>query len=150
MSRSFLDLDPRFRDIAQSIRFKFEEKTGKSLAIIDTLRTQHEQDLAILHGTSWTKNSKHLPQPPLGLSLAVDFCPIEYLTKKYWNPTGALWWVLANLVKDNKANLISGMDWHNAGLPPVGKTRSQWDPGHIHLIVDVPSVIKLEQGEIIT
>ena len=134
-SRLVTDLDPRILAPAQEVIRYFYEATGKSLSIVDTLRTQAEQDAALASGHSWTTHSKHLPQPPLNKSLALDVCPVVYFTYKNWNPTGSLWWVLAEIVIHHPAGLISGMDWNRVGLPAVGKPRPKWDPGHIEKII---------------
>jgi peptidoglycan L-alanyl-D-glutamate endopeptidase CwlK len=42
--------------------------------IVNTLRTQAEQDENVKKGVSWTYNSKHLPDIN-GKSNAIDICP---------------------------------------------------------------------------
>lgn len=93
------------------------EAAGVLLTVIDTDRTESEQQQKINQGVSWTQNSKHLPQPPEGKSEAIDVCPTEYLTMKNWNPRGPLW---------NEIGLLGekcGMFWG-------GKWSSHPDPGH--------------------
>lgn len=53
--------------------------------------------------------SKHLPQPPHGLSLAVDCAPTEYLTHKSWVPRGKHWQTLGDLA--HQVGLKWGGDW---------------------------------------
>src|SRR6266436_5032020 len=67
------------------------EAVGILLTVIDTDRTEDEQQVKLAQGVSWTQRSKHLPQPPEGKSEAIDVCPTQYLTMKNWNPTGSLW-----------------------------------------------------------
>lgn len=127
-SRSLVDLDSRFRPIAEELIAKSLE-AGVPLTIITTLRSYQEQELAVQHGTSWTMKSLHLPQPPDGKSLAIDVCPTELLTQKNWAPLNPLWWIVAQI--GTRLGLRSGMDWERKGLPPVGQNRSKWDAGHL-------------------
>jgi len=61
------------------------------LSTISVIRTKEEQAGYVKGGTSWTMASKHLPQPPKNLSLAIDVCPVPLLTMKGWNPSSPLW-----------------------------------------------------------
>ena len=123
-------LDKRIRPLADQL-LGLAEQAGIRLRVINTLRTHEQQASNIANGVSWTKHSLHLPQPPDGLSLAFDVCPIEYLAIKNWNPTGPKWWIIAEL--GVSLGLGSGMDWHDVGIPPIGETRRAWDPGHFDL-----------------
>jgi hypothetical protein len=89
------------------------------LSTISTLRTPDQQKDLIASGVSWTRRSKHLPQPPKGLSLAIDLCPVEYLHMKGWNPTGAYWQELGRVGES------LGMRW--------GGRWVQRDMGHLEL-----------------
>jgi len=60
-------------------------------ALIETLRAADRQQYYMDIGVSWTMASKHLPQPPNGLSLAFDVCPSSYLKEPKWFPFGPLW-----------------------------------------------------------
>jgi len=133
-SRDLNDLDPRLRPLADSL-IAACEAAGCPVTVITTLRSLPEQEHAVAIGVSWTLNSKHLPQPPSGKSLALDLCPTEYLTMKNWNPDGPLWWVIAQAAV--ALGLRSGMDWKDRGLPPVGQTRPSWDPGHSEWVTPV-------------
>ena len=131
-SKSLDDLDSRFRPLVDQLLSNLSD-AGVKVVVIDTLRTPVEQAQNIANGVSWTQNSKHLPQPPDGKSLAIDLCPTEYLTMKNWNPTGPLWWQIAQA--GVALGMRSGMDWHDIGLPPVGETRSSFDPGHLEIVL---------------
>ena len=128
-SRSLDDLDARFRPLAEQVLTKCAA-AGLDITIITTLRTPVEQAHAVASGVSWTTHSKHLPQPPDGKSLAIDLAPTLYLPMKLWNPTGALWWIIAQAGVD--VGLRSGMDWNGIGLPRTGDNkRAKFDPGHL-------------------
>jgi hypothetical protein len=97
-----------------------------------------EQQADVKAGLSWILQGKHLPQPPEGKSLAMDLAPTEIVVHaalpnatsydKEWAPRDPAWWVIAN--EAIKLGLRSGLDWNKIGLPPVGKTRPEFDPGH--------------------
>ena len=126
-SRSLNDLDSRFRPLVDQLLVTL----GDGYTVICTLRDEAEQAANVAHGVSWTLKSKHLPQPPDGKSLAIDLAPRDYLGLKYWNPTGPLWWAIAEAAV--ALGIRSGMDWHGVGLPALGQTRPSWDPGHCEL-----------------
>lgn len=67
------------------------KKHNLGVTLIETLRMPDRQVLYMAMGVSWTMNSMHLPQPPNGLSLAIDIVPVDYLTYKSWNPLGEQW-----------------------------------------------------------
>ncbi len=94
--QSAADLSPQRRDpegLCPCIRAKWEtlRRGGQDLVLIETLRQADRQAHYIATGVSWTSKSKHLAQPPNGLSLAFDTCPRSYLAMKGWNPSGELW-----------------------------------------------------------
>jgi len=64
---------------------------GIYLVTIETLRHPDRQKYYVRIRVSWTLKSKHLSQPPFGLSLAVDCVPQDYLTHPLWNPEGVQW-----------------------------------------------------------
>lgn len=129
-SRNLNDLDSRIFPLAVRLLGQAID-AGVPLTVITTLRSQEEQELAVKRGYSWTLNSKHLPQPPSGKSLAIDVCPTELLSVKNWGPDSPLWWKVAEL--GVALGLRSGMDWQGIGLPPVGHCRACWDPGHFEV-----------------
>lgn len=127
-SRSLDDLDPRVRPLVDKLLAE-AEAASIPLTVITTLRSQAEQDHAVAVGRSWTRHSKHLPQPPLGKALAVDVVPTHLMSQPNWAPTDPAWWIVAKI--GIGLGLRSGMDWHDQGLPSVGQTRQAWDPGHL-------------------
>ena len=98
MSRSLDDLDPEFYPVAcQLIARACEVKIP--VLIVDTLRTFAEHQENLRRRVSSTANSKHLPQPPHGKSLAIDVCPYEEYQlhgpdKLQWNDADPAWQVL--------------------------------------------------------
>lgn len=64
---------------------------GEQLQVIETLRQPDRQEHYLKIGVSWTKNSRHLPQKPKGLSLACDLAPKSLLKLKNWAPKNAFW-----------------------------------------------------------
>lgn len=101
MNRSLDGLDRRFRPLAMELIARCAE-AGIAVCIVNTLRTPAEQAAALSTGHSKTQNSKHLPQPPDGLSLAIDLCPFEqyYLhgaKKLDWDSACPAWQKMGNL-----------------------------------------------------
>jgi len=95
MSRALDDLTPKFRLQVFELIARCSE-AGISLLIVDTLRTYAEQLINIANGVSWTKNSKHLPQPPDSMSWAVDVAPYDIYQlhgpdKLKWDETDPVW-----------------------------------------------------------
>lgn len=126
-SKSLEDLDPDFRPVA--VEFLKHCRAIEPMAVICTLRSEPEQRRAVDSGTSWTAKSKHLPQPPHGLSKAIDICPTRLLVEKNWGPLDPVWWRIGQIAKD--LGLRWGGDWKGIGPSAVGITRPQWDPGHV-------------------
>lgn len=137
MSNKLDDLDKRMLPYADRLILN-AGKQGIALRVITTGRTPEVQAAAIANGTSWTKKSMHLPQPPDGKSLAIDVCPVVLLEQKGWAPKDPLWWQLANI--GVALGLRSGMDWRRVGLPPVGTVRPKWDPGHFEWWEGIPAI----------
>lgn len=93
---------------------------GIECLLVDTGRTQIEQQVKLKQGVSWTNNSKHLPQPPEGKSLAFDVVPKAYLAYKGWNPSGAYWEQLGEIGE-------------SLGLKWGGRWVSHVDLGHFEM-----------------
>ena len=108
------------RDLCPCMRERWYEFLKKALdesiepVLIETLRDAERQQHYIAIGVSWTNNSKHLPQPPFGLSRAFDVCPRSYLTMKGWNPGGTDWSVLAGI--GSVLGLTWGGNWKQRDL----------------------------------
>lgn len=101
--------------------FNLCQAAGIPVLLVDTGRTITEQEQKLANGVSWTQNSKHLPQPPEGLSEAFDVCPKEYLTIKNWCPGGPLWAKLGDIGE-------------SLGLRWGGRWLKTPDPGHFEYV----------------
>lgn len=125
MSRALNDLDPRFQPIAFELIARCAEK-GIALIVVDTLRTEAEQDWLIAHNRSWTKNSRHLPQMPSNKSLAMD-CGIyeQYLLrgkdKLQWDTNDPAWQIYGEIAES------LGLRW--------GGRWKQLDMGHVEYVL---------------
>lgn len=89
MSRSLNDLAPVFRPIAMELLARCVEAQIPVL-IVDTLRTQAEQDEYRRRGVSWVTRSKHQD------GLAIDICPYDVYQasgpdKLAWDAASPLW-----------------------------------------------------------
>lgn len=109
MSRALNDLDSRFRPLAFELIARCAE-AGIPVMIIDTLRTPEEQADNLVRGVSWTLKSKHLPQPPDHLSLAIDLAPYSQYQlhgpdKLQWDEADPAWQVLGAI------GLQLGLTW---------------------------------------
>lgn len=118
MSRRLDDLDPRLKPIAFELIARGNE-AGIPTMIIDTLRTDAEHQVNLAARTSWTANSKHLPQPPSGLSLAIDLCPYDVYQldgpdKLMWRANHPSWQTLGAIGK--ALGLRWGGDWQQKDL----------------------------------
>jgi D-alanyl-D-alanine carboxypeptidase-like protein len=116
MGKSLDALDSTFRPQVDDFLGRCDAE-GIPLTVIDTDRTEEEQQQKLAQGVSWTQHSLHLPQPPEGKSKAIDVCPTVYLTVKNWNPTGDLWSKIGSIGEQ------CGMFWG-------GRWSSHPDPGH--------------------
>jgi hypothetical protein len=95
MSRLLNELDYRLKNVAFELLARCAE-AGIPVMVITTSRTIEEQTDAVARGVSWTMNSKHLPQPPDGKSLAIDICPYEQFQlhgpdKLQWSADDPAW-----------------------------------------------------------
>lgn len=118
MSRSLNDLDYRIRNLVFEFLARCAE-AGIPVMVIDTLRTPDEQLANIAKGVSWTPNSKHLPQPETGKSLAVDIAPFSVYQlhgadKLAWDAADPVWDKLGIL--GEKCGLKWGGRWKQKDL----------------------------------
>jgi len=125
VSRSLNDLDSRFRPLAFELIARCTE-ARICVIIVDTLRTVEEQKDNIRRGVSWTQNSKHLPQPPEGKSLAIDIAPYHtYLLngpdKLEWDRNDPVWKRIGEIGER------LGLKWG------VVRGGIQIDPGHFEM-----------------
>lgn len=92
MGRELNELASYFRPLAQEL-LDGCELIGIPCRVVDTGRTETQQQINLIRGVSWTKHSKHLPQPPEELSEAIDIVPIAILElhKPNWDPDNPMW-----------------------------------------------------------
>lgn len=88
-SRRLNDLSPSFRERVFEFLARLTE-ARVPVIIIDTLRTQIEQDEKVALGLSWTFHSKHQD------GLAIDICPYDIYQlhgpdKLKWDETELVW-----------------------------------------------------------
>jgi len=119
------DLDYRGKNIFCQFLAQLTE-AGIPVLIVTILRTLEEQKKAVADGVSWTYNSKHLPQPPDGKSLAIDVCPFAQYQlhgpdKLQWDATDPVWQEIGRIgqalglkwgvVKDGKRIDLGHFEW---------------------------------------
>lgn len=126
MSRRLEDLDYRLRPIAMELLARCVEE-GVMVMIVDTLRTPIEQAEYLRRGASWTRNSKHLAQPPEGKSLAIDLCPFEQYQlhgpdRLQWDAKDPVWQRMGKIGEG------LGLKW---GIRISGR---HFDLGHFELV----------------
>ena len=95
MSRRLSDLSTRFRPLVVELIARCTE-AQIPLMILDTVRTEQEQEENIKKGVSWTKNTKHLPQPPEMRAEAIDVAPYAMYQlngpdKLQWDADDPVW-----------------------------------------------------------
>ncbi len=120
MSRKLDDLSPVFRPLAVEFLARCVEE-GICVVIVDTLRTEAEQQENLRKGVSWTNKSKHLTGD------AIDIVPYaQYAAhgekKVLWDAEDPLW---ARLGKIGES---CGMKWGGRFGPPAKP-----DYGHFEL-----------------
>ncbi len=126
MSRLLNDLDPRFKPIAFELLARFTE-AGLCVIIIDTLRTEAEQQANLARGVSWTPKSRHL------VGLAIDVCPLlSYqlygADKLQWQADDPVWQQMGVIGE------AIGLRW--------GGRWTQKDMGHFEYVV--PATLDLD------
>lgn len=125
MIRSLDSLDPRFKPVAMELLARLVE-SGILVIIVNTLRTQLEQDEAIRTGHSKVVHSKHQD------GLAIDICPIsQYMvhgpTKLQWDTTDPIWKQIGQIGEK------LGLRW-GGRFAPLDKNGLGWDPGHFEML----------------
>lgn len=123
MSRALNDLSPAFRIYAVELLARLVE-AGVPVMIIDTLRTQAEQDEAVRTGHSKVKHSKHQD------GLAIDLCPYETFAqfgpdKLAWDRDNPAWATIGKIVES------LGMGWGGRFGESSPGAGDGWDPGHV-------------------
>ena len=132
MSRALNDLDARLRPLAVELIAQAAEH-GIPVVIVDVLRTPAQQAINVAAGVSWTLNSRHLPQPPDGKSLAIDLAPYAQFqlhggNKLEWNDHDPAWQILGTIGQS------LGLKW---GVVDAHGNRK--DLGHFELVVPQPA-----------
>ena len=115
MSRKLSDLSTRFRPLAVELIARCAQE-GIPLMVLDTVRTEAEQEENIQRGVSWTKNSKHLPQAPEMRAEAIDVAPyaMYQLTgpdKLQWDSNDPVWEKIGKI--GESLGLVWGGRWKN-------------------------------------
>lgn len=131
MSRKLDDLAPEFKPLACELIARASE-AGIPVFIVDTLRTPQEQARNLQTGASKTKNSRHLPQAPSGLSRAIDICPYEVFSaagpdKLQWNTHDENRELLPNWKKLGEIGEGLKLRWG-------GRWKDPFDPGHFEYV----------------
>ncbi len=119
MSRLLNDLDPTFKPIAMELLARFTE-AGICVLIVDTLRTEAEQQANIARGVSWTTKSKHL------VGRAIDVCPLE--SYRLYGPAKLEW------DADDPIWLQMGVIGEALGLRWGGRWTTKRDMGHFEYV----------------
>lgn len=130
MGKSLDELASYMRPLAEQL---LEQATAAGLdpVVEDTGRTPAEQVTKLSQGVSWTKNSKHLPQPPEWKSEAIDIVPRACMSLKYWGWNGTVenshpyWSELIDI--GTKLGLHSGVNFPKP------------DPGHFQYVYHTTS-----------
>ena len=99
------------------------------MTIEDTDRDPATQAADIAAGRSWTKNSRHLPQPPEQKSEAIDCLPTALLSLKLWGWYGTVETSDPRWLQMGEIGEKHGMEW--GGRWPVNPPHSRPDPGHL-------------------
>ena len=107
MNTSLDSLDPVFKPLAFALLARSVEQRIP-VVIVNTRRTDAEQDHAVATGVSWVKRSKHQD------GLAIDICPYEtYVAhgtnKLLWDADDPIWLRLGQL--GESLNLRWGGRW---------------------------------------
>jgi hypothetical protein len=123
--RTLDSLDIRFRFKAIELLARCTE-AGVPVLIINTLRTQAEQDEAIRTGHSKVARSKHQD------GLAIDICPIEQFlihksNKLQWDINDPVWKQIGEIGQK------LGLRWGGT-FKPLNQNGLGWDPGHFEYV----------------
>jgi hypothetical protein len=123
MGRDILELASYMQPLCR--RFLVDAiAAGIPVTLVDTGRTSAEQVQKLAQGVSWTRHSRHEPQPPEMKSEAFDVVPTAYIMLKGWNPGGPAWKALGAIGEK------LGLKW--GGRFPINQPYG--DPGHFEWI----------------
>lgn len=107
MSKSLDDLSPRFQPKAFELLARLMI-ANIPVIVVDTLRTQEEQEAYIRAGVSWTAKSKHL------IGEAIDLVPRSVVQYKGWSPWHPDWEKLGAI--GEAIGLVWGGRWRQRDL----------------------------------
>jgi peptidoglycan LD-endopeptidase CwlK len=101
MGKDLSELASYFRPLAQRLIVECDG-AGVPVRIVDTGRTETEQEQKLAQGVSWVPRSKHEPQPPEMLSEAIDVVPLSILeeNKPNWDPDHPDWQKIGQIGMD--------------------------------------------------
>jgi hypothetical protein len=128
MSRALNDLADLFRPLACELIARASEH-GVPVMIINTRRTEAEQAVNMMNGTSAVKHSKHQD------GLAIDICPYAHYDlhgpdKLQWDSSDPAWDIL-------------GAIGEGLGLRWGGRWRQPHDPGHFEYVPPAAAPVKV-------
>lgn len=131
MNRTLDVLAARFKPLAMELLARCIEM-GLMVMIVNTLRTDAEQAVAVASGHSQVAHSKHQD------GLAIDICPYDIYQlhgsdKLRWDASDPAWKVIGAI--GEKLGLRWGGRFH-----PLDHDGLGWDPGHFEMVIDVPVV----------
>ena len=126
MSDTRLDsLDPLFKPLAITLLARLLEARIPVL-IVNTLRTQVEQDAAVARGVSRVQHSKHQD------GLAIDVAPYDIFAlhdddKLQWDTKDPIWKKIGAIGES------LGLRW-GGRFEPLNSVGVGWDPGHFEYV----------------
>jgi D-alanyl-D-alanine carboxypeptidase len=114
---------------------------GVPCDVIDTDRTPSEQQVKLAQKRSWTKVSKHEPQPPEQKSEAADICPQVILerNKANWEPEAEEWQIVGQ--ECERAGLFWGGRWKHINETSPGANDGTGDPSHGQYVHARPQIL---------
>ena len=89
MGKSLDELTSYMHPLAEQL-IAAANAAGLDVVIEDTGRSIDEQQVKLFTGVSWTRFSRHLPQPPEMKSEAIDLVPRACMSMKYWGWIGTV------------------------------------------------------------
>jgi hypothetical protein len=134
VTRKLNDLAPECRPIFFELLARLTE-AGIMVQIIDVLRTVEEQKVNLAKGVSATMNSRHLPQPPSGLSHAIDLCPYSIYAlhgpdKLQWDSSDPVWGIMGPIGE------ALGLRWGGRWKSPYDVGHWEWNPASVPRVIN--------------
>jgi|ERR1051325_966665 hypothetical protein len=124
MDRSLDSLDVTFKPLAIQLLARLVE-AGIPVMILNTLRTQAEQDEALAKGNSRVKRSRHQD------GFAIDVCPystydLHGADKPNWDTNDPVWFKIGQVGES------LGLRW-GGRFGQTDPKKVGWDPGHFEI-----------------